>query len=276
MTSLHALQTGMVALPPGYVFRGEPGGPLGRGVPADRYERCPIGAFLVEHPERGPVLIDTGMHPDVARHPERNLGRAGALLARGVRMGDEEHVPAQLRARGIDPADVELVVMTHLHPDHTSAMSVLPRARFVVARDEWRAARGRLAVLGGYLGRHLPDESRVQLVDLALHGRPWEGFERTLDLLGDGSLRLVSTPGHTVGHLSVVVATGDGPAFVLGDAVYTLRNLRDDVLPWRTASDGASLETMRRLRAFAERRPGIPLIPTHDPDVWAELLGSSG
>ena len=111
----------------------------------------------------------------------------------------------------------------------------------------------------------------MRFVDMG-DGRTWEGLERTVDLLGDGSIRLVSTPGHTVDHLSVLVAAEHGPAFLLGDAVYTLRNLEEDILPWRTASDEASLSSMRGLRAFAARHPGVPLIPTHDARVWDQLV----
>jgi N-acyl homoserine lactone hydrolase len=108
----------------------------------------------------------------------------------------------------------------------------------------------------------------VRVADVAREGVAWDGLSRTVDLLGDGALRLVWTPGHTAGHVSVLVETGDGPVFVLGDAVYTLRNLEEDLLPWRTADDDASRATMAELRAYAERHPEVPLIPTHDPACW--------
>ena len=261
------IRTGTVPLAPGYVFRGERGGPLGRGVERGDMLDCPIGAWLVDHPSEGPVLVDTGMHPDVASDPARNLGRAGALVARGLRMGEDEHVPGRLREWGIDPADVRTVVMTHLHADHTSAMSELPGATFVVTPQEWSAARSRLGFLNGYLGRHLPGESRVRLVDVGA-GEQWEAFAHAHDLFGDGSVRLLWTPGHTAGHVSVFVEAADGPVLAVGDAVYTLRNLRDDRLPWRTADDAASFRSMAELRAFAEARPDVRLVPTHDPDCW--------
>ena len=268
------IRTGTVPLSPGYVYRDEAGSTLealGRGVPSSAMLRCPIGAVLVEHPARGPVLIDTGMHPVVATDPRRNLGRVGAALAKGLRIGPDENAPARLRAWGHSPLDVELVVLTHLHPDHTSAISEFPNARFVTTRAEWDSARGPLAATRGYISGLLPDEAAVQFADLAGAGEPHEGLSRTLDLLGDGSIRLVSTPGHTAGHLSVLVETGDGPVFVLADAVYTLRNLWEDLLPWRTADDEASESTMAELRAYARAHPEVPLIPTHDAGVWAQL-----
>lgn len=264
------IRTGSVLLPPGYVFREQARNlpqALGRGVPPSAMIPAPIGAALVEHPDAGPVLVDTGMHPVVATNPRANLGVIGAAIAR-VRMGPEENVPAQLRRRGIDPCDVRQVVMTHLHPDHTSAMSEFPSATFHVTREEWRAATARLGPLRGYIKGHLPDESRVSFADVR-GGEPHDGLERTLDLLGDGSMRLVWTPGHTAGHVSVLLATPEGPLFYLADAVYTLRNLWEDALPWRTTDDEASLDSMAQIRAYARAHPDVPLIPTHDAAAWA-------
>jgi hypothetical protein len=58
--------------------------------------------------------------------------------------------------------------------------------------------------------------------------------------------------------------------FVLGDAVYTLRNLEEDLLPWRTADDDASRATMAELRSFASAHPDVALIPTHDAACWPD------
>src|SRR6266540_4623616 len=133
---IHPLLTAVGVGPPGWFLR--EGGrlatlrALGVGVPSDRYVKVPIPAFLVEHPRVGPFLIDTGLHPSVAVDPKQNLGRFGAsLLLRGLKMDASQAVPAQLRAKGIDPADLKLVVMTHLHLDHASAMSEFPEATFV-------------------------------------------------------------------------------------------------------------------------------------------------
>lgn len=260
-------------MPPGYVFRSEASNwrqAIGIGVPAHAMVPGPIGAFLIEHPSHGPMMIDTGMHPVCATHPRRNLGPIGAAVLKGLQVGPNENAPARLQAWGISPDDVRLVVMTHLHADHTSAMSQFRNARFLASDREWGAARSRLGARNGYARGHLPPDSRAESV--AFDGAHASGpLERTLDLLGDGSVRLVSTPGHTVGHMSVLVRTEPAPTFLLGDAVYTLRNLSDDILPWRTADDGDSRDSMRQLRAFAAAHPEVSLVPTHDAEVWDAL-----
>jgi Metallo-beta-lactamase superfamily len=118
------MRVGEAQVPPGMLEDG--GGRLtnlrmlGIGTPRSRWWWVPCPAFLIRHPGAGPVLVDTGLHPSVAAKPAANLGRTVAAFAR-PRLDPEESLPAQLRARGIDPREVGLVVMTHLHVDHASA-----------------------------------------------------------------------------------------------------------------------------------------------------------
>ncbi|MEA2720632.1 MAG: N-acyl homoserine lactone hydrolase, partial [Candidatus Eremiobacteraeota bacterium] len=113
--TVHPLVTADMLAPPRFFER--PDGPLwllrglGLGTPDDKRHVLPIPAFLIEHPTAGLILVDTGLHADVARDPASNLGRAVATMNK-IRMHPEQAVPAQLRARGIDPADIAFVVMT--------------------------------------------------------------------------------------------------------------------------------------------------------------------
>jgi N-acyl homoserine lactone hydrolase len=160
--------------------------------------------------------------------------------------------------------------MTHLHVDHTSGMPEFGRATFICTESEWSAAQGRMAVLNGYVKRHLPDPTRIQRLDFS-EGVAHGPFSRTLDLFGDGSVRLIDTPGHTPGHMSVLVRLSKGEALLAGDAIYTLRSLRESLISWRTADDDLFHSSLRELRAFAEQNPGAPIIPTHDASVWDEV-----
>jgi N-acyl homoserine lactone hydrolase len=141
---LHPLLTATVQGPPAWFLRekGRLAGlkAFGFRVPKDRWLTAPIVAFLVEHPTAGAVVIDTGFHASVAVKPSSNLGRVGGLLYREIDMRPEQAVVAQLRARGIGASDVRAVIMTHLHPDHASAISDFPDAAFLVSDVEWAAA----------------------------------------------------------------------------------------------------------------------------------------
>src|SRR4051812_43984556 len=133
--TLHPLLVARLLGPPAYFHR--PEGRLavikamGFGVPRQEWIEVPVVAFLVEHPEAGPLLIDTGFHPSVAAEPRHAGGRFG--IFKDVRMDAGQTVAAQLRDRGILPSDVGTVVMTHLHSDHASGISEFPDSTFVVS-----------------------------------------------------------------------------------------------------------------------------------------------
>ena len=259
--------------PPAYIHGGS--GPLtplralGVGVPTSDYLKIPIVAFLVEHPQRGPLLIDTGLHATCASDPASNLGRLGARVF-SPRMDPEEAVAAQLRTRGIEPGEIGLVVMTHMHIDHASAIVDFPNATFVVSQPEWDAANGSNGWYHGYRREQFDHPFECRKVDFD-DAPPYDGFSRSLDLLEDGSVRLVFTPGHTQGHMSVVLRTQAREVVVAGDAIYTKRALDEGVRPYRMENEEAYGRSLRELQEYARANPDALVIPGHDMEFWETL-----
>jgi glyoxylase-like metal-dependent hydrolase (beta-lactamase superfamily II) len=271
---LQVIRTAVVPMPGAYAVRAG-GGAVRRLAPVLRPGQdvihAPCLAFVLRHPSAGVILVDTGFHADARGSLRRDLGLPMSVLFRGLEVAAEPF-DVQLRAAGVEPADVRRVVMTHLHVDHTSGMRLLPNAEFVCAREEWAATRRRAAELKGYVARHLPDASRMRLVDLAREGELYGPFPHTRDLLGDGTIRLLGTPGHTPGHLSVLVDRGaDGRVLLAGDAAYVRRNIDEQRLPLIVDDPPAARESLRRLAAFRAGEPDVPVVPSHDPDAWKAL-----
>jgi N-acyl homoserine lactone hydrolase len=244
---------------------------LGLGMTRSEWLELPVPAFLVEHPRAGPVLIDTGFHPSVAVEPRKNLGPVAHILFKDVRMEAEEAATAQLRAKGVEPSRVNVVVMTHLHVDHASAISEFPDATFVVSRAEWAAATSQ-GQLHGYVRRQFDHAFDYRLLDFeGPDVESFASFGRSFDLFGDGSVRCVYTPGHTLGHQSVVLRLRRREALVAADAVYLRRNLDEVRLSHRTADDHLSERSLREIRRYARDTPDALIIPGHDWDAWQEL-----
>ena len=244
---------------------------LGLGMTRSEWLEFPVPAFLVEHPRAGPVLIDTGFHPSVAVEPRKNLGPVAHILFKDVRMEAEQAATAQLRAKGVEPSRVNVVVMTHLHVDHASAISEFPDATFVVSRAEWAAATSQ-GQLHGYVRRQFDHAFDYRLLDFeGPDVESFASFGRSFDLFGDGSVRFVYTPGHTLGHQSVVLRLRRREALVAADAVYLRRNLDEVRLSHRTADDHLSERSLREIRRYARDTPDALIIPGHDWDAWQEL-----
>jgi N-acyl homoserine lactone hydrolase len=276
---LHPLLCAEMGAPIGWFHRAD--GPtailkaLGIGVPAEQNVSVPIVAFLVEHPGAGLILIDTGFHGSVAgTGPERNrnLGPIGRVLARDLRMRPEQAVAAQLGKRGIDPADVGLIVMTHLHFDHASALADFSGATVLMAEPEWQSARGRGASLRGYSTAQLNPRPSYRTLDFTAAPASARGaFAQTLDVFGDGSVTLAFTPGHSRGHLSVILRLSSREALIAGDAIYTMATLRDGERPWRSEDAKAFERSLNAIQAYDREHPGALIVPGHDMEHWREL-----
>jgi N-acyl homoserine lactone hydrolase len=245
---------------------------LGIGTPRSRWPWVPCPVFLIRHPTAGPFLVDTGLHPSVAAKPVANLGRIVTRFAR-PRLEPDDALPVQLRARGVDPHEVNLVVMTHLHLDHSSGMAEFPRATFIVTDDEWHDAttEGR-PLLRGYRPAHYDYVFDYRTLSYDGPGiTSYASFGRTFDLFGDGSVRLASSPGHSAGHQSVICRLRDRDLLIAGDAIYTYGQLSTAPLPPRPFDPHTYRRSLQELRLFHRQYPKAVIIPGHDPEHWATL-----
>ena len=216
-----------------------------RGDDLDRQVRFPVPAYLIEtNDER--ILVDTGMHPDAIIDPARRYGRPDALGPVTAEL--ERSVAGQL-----DVATITKVVLTHLHYDHAGGLSLLPASVPVfIQRREWEAAHDAAEIAKNF---YLP-------ADYAGIGDQTTLVDGDHDLLGDGSVVLLSTPGHTPGHQSVKV----GDDLVIGGDVSIFASGLDDhrfpIFGHDFAEQATSAERLRALRDA-----GANVTPGHDPDV---------
>ncbi len=233
----------------------------------------PIPAFLIRHPSAGAILVDTGLHPSIATDGDENFGRIATRIGKPA-LAPGEDVPAQLRKRGLDPGEIPIVVMTHLHIDHTSAISEFPQATFVVSETEWKAAAsGRQPALNGYRRPHFDYAFDYRTVDFDRGGiTSYASFGRSFDLFGDGSVRLAYTPGHSAGHMSVVAHLKENDFVIGGDATYTQGQLEGSApLAPRPFDAHNYRRSLQELKLFRGQFPDAIVTPGHDPEFYAGL-----
>jgi N-acyl homoserine lactone hydrolase len=271
---VHPITTGTLMYPVDALFT--TGGRLAflhsLGFRSERVE-IPIPCYLLEHPTAGPFIVDTGHHASMAVDPK---GSYGPLLGRAVssriRMGERESLPDQIQARGLDPANVKLAVMTHLHLDHASGVSQFAQATFVVTAREWQAATDGPGLRGGYVKRQFDHAFDWRTIDFGSDDvNSYKSFGRTLDLFGDGSVRLAYTPGHTLGHMSVVVRTA-GPEFlIVGDAAYTMRTIKESAMPYGPHDEHEFRRSLKEVQLYLDQTPDAAVCPGHDHEAFRAL-----
>ena len=227
---IHCLSTGVV--------RGKRArrGPR-RYLPGGWSDRTlPVNVFAIEHPA-GLCVFDTGQTARAARpgyhprwHPFFRLSR--------FELTEADEAAAQLARAGLDVASVRWVVLSHLHTDHAGCVGAFLGADVLVSATEWHRATGLSGRLRGYLPQHWPGETVPVLVEPS---PPVVGpFAGSYDVAGDGALLIVPTPGHTPGHLSLLVDTGERRFLLAGDLVHDAAELAfvaPAVASWCAESD---------------------------------------
>ncbi len=233
----------------------------------------PVPAFLLRHPSAGAILVDTGLHPSIATDGEENFGRMAARFGHPALEAGAD-VPAQLRERGLDPGEIPIVVMTHMHIDHTSAISEFPNSTFVLSEVEWEAATvGPKPLLNGYRRPHFDYAFDYRTVDFDRGGiDSYASFGRCFDLFGDGSIRLAYTPGHSAGHMSLICRLQERDFVIGGDAVYTEAQLDGSApLAPRPFDAHNYRRSIQELKLFKREYPQAIVTPGHDPSFYAKL-----
>jgi N-acyl homoserine lactone hydrolase len=233
----------------------------------------PVPAFLIRHPSAGAILVDTGLHPSIATDGKENFGATANRFGKPT-LAPGEDVPAQLRARGLDPGEVPVVVMTHMHTDHTSAISEFPNSTFVLSEAEWdEATGGSRPTLNGYRRAHFDYAFDYRTVDFDRAGNDsYASFGRTFDLFGDGAVRLAFTPGHSAGHISVIAHLAQRDFVIGGDAMYMLAQLeREAAMPPHPFDAHNFRRSLQELRLFHSQFPDVVITPGHDPEFYSRI-----
>jgi len=223
---------------------------------ADRAEtiELPVISALLHHPQ-GNVMFDTGCHPSVPENPARWQGMEKFMTPI---MPNGENVLTGLSALGYSSDDVDVVICSHLHPDHCGCNAFFKRATMMVHAREVEAARAPDAVKWGFLA----GEWDV--------GLPLDELSGERDVFGDGRIVLIELPGHTRGSMGALVALErDGEFLLAADTVSLRSSLDTGKLPRNTWDADALLKSWDEVRRI--ETSGATVICGHDDAQWQTL-----
>jgi N-acyl homoserine lactone hydrolase len=197
-------------------------------VPIDVSNNC----YLIHHSNAGYLLWDTGITDRLASLPEGQTAQATGQTWYRTRT-----LARSLEELGVKSSDIRAVAVSHVHPDHTGNLGLFPEATLIVQRAEWEYGLG-------------------------LPFKPFNGLQKTqlldgdADLFGDGTVTVLSTPGHTPGHQSLVVRLEKSGVIVLsGDAVHFQSNWDNRRVPVFNTDRAQSLKSMEKIaRILAEQK----------------------
>jgi glyoxylase-like metal-dependent hydrolase (beta-lactamase superfamily II) len=202
--------------------------------------------YLIRHAQ-GWMVWDTGVSDDVATMPNGRPGTNGS-----PHWYRPKTLAGELEKLGVKPADVRYLAVSHTHPDHVGNVELFPQTMLLVqkAEYEWPAERGG--------PRFKP-------------GHPVTKLQGDHDVFGDGSVTILSTPGHTPGHQSLLVKLPKfGPVILTGDAVHIQESWERRSIPANNVDAQKTLASYQRL-ADVMAQTKAQLWINHDKDQRAKL-----
>jgi len=170
-------------------------GLLFKGIPNEKMQ-FPAGVFLIHHREKGYILYDTGYHYEIKKKARYFWYR----LATPMQMNKEDQIDYLLQERGIDPADISYVFLSHFHPDHLGGAALFPNAHFFVTQEVYEVyqkPKFKDLIFKEFLPADFKDRVTCLKADQTHPAFP---YRPTADLFGDGSILVSSIDGHARGQ----------------------------------------------------------------------------
>lgn len=236
---------------------------LGRGIFADRtlpwkkvrfYSRC----FLLEHPKRGLILIDTGYGKDLIEATRTGIYSLYRTLL-PVTYTHEDSIVFQLERDGISLKDISYLIITHFHPDHIGALPEFTNIPWIYRSDILKRLMGfskLRGVLHGFIRPLIPSVPKGSIpIEESNFTKNWNSFS-SLDLFGDETVHLVDLPGHATGQMGVAIQD----AFFIADAKWATDALPHPIGIFLQEDAKAYRKTFESLQNFISP---IKIFPTH-------------
>lgn len=231
---LYCIQVGAFRLPRGFV--------AARCKDANVLTVMPIFVYLIEHP-KGLILVDTGQSYEM--RDENTI------------MEEKDTIIHKLAVLGYKPDDIDFVVISHMHLDHSGYMNSFPYSTFIARKEELKAAWWPEACEGGYVFPTYEKTRKYKFIE------PID--DEDYDIFMDGTVVLIDTKGHSRGHQSVVLnLPNTGKIVLIADAAPLKEVMERSLLPGTCTNNWQAMRSIQKLVHMEQC--GYKMIYAHDPD----------
>jgi len=228
----------------------------------------PVWAWVIVHPE-GTFLIDTGLSSEVNQADYFNvidpISKYYLTKQMKFEINREEELDYLLRKMGIETNEIDKVILTHLHIDHTGGLRHLSNIPILVNAKEWKTKDGAFTKL-------FPPNINIKTLSLNNH---FETFENCQYVTKCKDLVMIHTPGHTRGHTSIALIGHKNEIYLFGgDVAYTKKRLFDKVFSSTIKNHADNIESCEKIIALSKQSK-LVFLPTHDPDNKERLMNNN-
>lgn len=277
---IHVFHTGMVCVAPELPFGGEHCNPVkASGVFGKKSDRLwlPVSAYLIEC-SHGKILFDCGWHRDISPNGEfdreaqmKSLGGFALYKTNQGVLPHGESIDEQLAMLGIQPSDLDMILLSHLDCDHANGLKMVADAkRILVAKDEIRFAEN-----GSLM-------NKIRYNNNWWSGTKLEGFDwnstdgpvqKSYDVFGDGRLVMINIPGHCEGLCALKITNRNGKYVLLfSDGGYAKKSWEEQITSGIADNKEQQKKSLAWIREQSMSSDCIESLANHDPDIEPHLI----
>lgn len=277
---IHVFHTGYVCVSPYLPFGGDSCNILkASGLTTKKENRLwlPVSAYLIEHP-KGKILVDCGWHrqmsPNGVYDAKAQIKSLGSRLLYIVNQGKIERGAAineQLAKMGIQPSDLDYVLLTHLDCDHANGLELVKDAKHIlVAKEEIQCSQKKAPI------NHIRYQKKWW-ADCRLESFDWndtEGpFGKAFDLFGDGSIKMINIPGHCDGLCAVKIKNTDGKYVLLfSDGGYATKSWNEMITSGVCMDKTAQRKSLEWIRQQSLNADCVESLANHDEKIIPHIV----
>lgn len=231
----------------------------------DKKMTLPVSCYLIEHP-KGNILIDAGWDSKyVTEKPHRFFGLLNSICTPIIREG--ESIDCKLQKLGLKPVDIDYVFFSHMDFDHISGLRLVKDAQRIMASKEEIADSKKLN-----FRYEKSDWEFTSIIGFEYEKTGIGPVGKSYDVFGDGSITLVSTPGHSNGLFSVKITNGEKYVILASDSVYTQKSIKEHIIPGFTVDAGLAKKSVEYICKCVLDSNCILVAPNHDPVILEQTI----
>ena len=234
----------------------------------------------IEHPVHGHILFDTGYTKRFYDATQKLPFSIYAKVTK-VYISDEETVISALRQKGVEPEDVNYIIISHFHADHIGGLKDFPSAQFICSKVAWedvRDRKGMAALKRAFIPSLMPADfvQRAKMIEIDKSEKEVDYLGKVIDLFDDGSILLCQLEGHAKGQIGALIETDEQPVLMVADAAWLRENYLNMHLPspivklffdsWKNFK-----KSLQRVHNFHKANPDTVIIPCHCEATFREF-----